>query len=118
MANTDHLKTGQAGEEIAARLLQSKGYEILTKNYTFGKAEVDLIVKKDGWLVFVEVRARSSADYGNPEQTISKAKIQLLKKAADAYIYKINWNSNVRFDIVAIVFSKPIDIQHFEDAFF
>jgi putative endonuclease len=118
MANNDHIQKGNAGEEIAKDLLLSKGYEVLTKNYRWGKAEIDLIVKKDNWLIFVEVRARTNADYGLPEQTISKAKQQLIKKAADAYIYKINWNANVRFDIVAILFGKPMDVQHFEDVFF
>jgi putative endonuclease len=116
--NNAHIQTGLEGEEIAANLLLSKGYDILTKNFRHGKGEIDIIAQKGDWLVFVEVRARANADYGFPEQTLSKAKIGLLKRTADAYIHKANWHGPLRFDIIALIFSKPMDVQHFEDVFF
>lgn len=115
---TPKQETGNKAEEMAAKMLEKKGYEILERNYTFGKGEIDIIAEKDGWLVFVEVRARSNTDYGFPEQTITKAKANLIKKTAENYIYENDWHGNVRFDIVAILVGQTFEIQHFEDAFF
>jgi putative endonuclease len=112
------LSIGTDAENQAEAFLKEKGFETVQKNFRYGKGEIDLIAKKGTWLVFVEVRSRSSAAFGMPEQTISKSKVSLLKKTAEAYIYKINWKGPIRFDIVSILFTKPIDIQHFEDAFF
>ena len=113
-----HNEKGTEAELMAAKMLEKKGYEIVQQNYRFGKGEIDLIAFKDDWLVFVEVRARSDVAYGFPEETISKAKANLLKKTAEAYIFAENWQGKVRFDIVAILVGKQFEIMHFEDAFF
>jgi putative endonuclease len=115
---TDKQEKGNKAEEMAARMLEKKGYEILDRNYTHGKGEIDIIAQKDDWLVFVEVRARSNADYGFPEETISKAKANLIKRTAENYIFDNDWRDKIRFDIVAILVGQVFEIQHFEDAFF
>lgn len=113
-----HNETGNKAEEMAAEFLTKKGYEILDRNYTHGKGEIDIIAEKDGWLVFVEVRARSEVLHGFPEQTISKSKANLIIKTAEQYIYDNDWRGKVRFDIVAITVKQYFEIKHFEDAFF
>lgn len=114
----EHNDTGNKAEAMAAKFLEKKGYEILDQNYTYGKGEIDIVVLKDGWLVFVEVRARSEVAHGFPEQTISKNKASLIIKTAENYIYEHDWHGNVRFDIIAITVGKKFEIMHFEDAFF
>jgi putative endonuclease len=109
------MQTGNAGEAAAAEYLAGKGYEIVERNYRYSRAEVDLIVRKDNWLVFVEVKTRSRADFGFPEDFVDRAKEELILMAAENYIYKINWEGNVRYDIISIL-NK--DIVHFEDAFY
>jgi putative endonuclease len=115
---TDKQEKGNKAEEMAAKMLEKKGYEILERNYTHGKGEIDIIVVKDDWLVFVEVRARSSTEFGFPEQTISKAKASLIKRTAENYIYENDWRGKVRFDIVGILVGQVFEIAHFEDAFY
>jgi putative endonuclease len=114
----EHNDKGNKGEEMAAKMLVKKGYEIIKENYRYGKGEIDLIVQKNDWLIFVEVRVRSDISYGFPEETISKAKATLLKKTAENYIFTENWQGKVRFDIVAILVGKQFEIMHFEDAFY
>lgn len=114
----EHNETGNKAEAMAVGYLQKKGYEILDQNYTHGKGEIDIVALKDNWLVFVEVRARSEVAHGFPEQTISKAKANLIIKTAENYIYQNNWHGHVRFDIIAITVGEYFEIAHFEDAFF
>lgn len=111
---TSKMQTGRNGEHAAAEYLVAKGYEILERNYRSGRAEIDLIVRNKSWLVFVEVKTRSGSGYGYPEAFVDHGKEQLILKAAESYIYKIDWQENVRYDIVAILKGK---IVHFEDAF-
>lgn len=120
MAKPKHLQTGQKGEALAADLMISKGFEVLERNYRFRKAEIDLIVRKDTLLVFVEVKARSNLMYGMPEEFVSKHKIKLVTAAAEHYTYSNKWHHNIRFDIIAIIFypNGTSDIMHFEDAFY
>jgi putative endonuclease len=61
-----HNDLGREGESIAKQYLEGKGYEVLDENWTHGKAEIDLIVYKDGIMVFVEVKARTSVAFGQP----------------------------------------------------
>lgn len=112
------LKTLEKGffyENQAKAFLQENGYEILAQNYRFGKGEIDIIVQKEGWLVFVEVRYRKNADFGYPEQSISEKKKNLLRQTAENFIFEKNWQGNIRFDIVAIL--ENGEIEHFQDCF-
>lgn len=115
-----HLDTGRQGEDLAAHLLAEKGYELVARNYRVGKGEVDLIVKKERLLVFVEVKTRTNLTFGHPEEAVSRRKAMLVVRAADEYIFRTNWHGNIRFDIVAVVFHRgqPPEVTHFEDAFF
>jgi len=109
-------ETGQHGERLAANFLEKKGFEIVERNYRCGKAEIDLIARKDRWLLFVEVKTRSSVGYGNPEEFVDPGKISRLYFAAEQYIYRINWQGHVRFDVVSVKLGGDTIITHFEDA--
>jgi len=115
----DHNDLGRDGEQIAKQYLEEKGYEILDENWIHGKAEVDLIVYKDGLIVFVEVKTRSSIAFGQPEEFVQKAKQKQMEIAAMAYIEIMNHQNEIRFDIIAITFKKDhtYNINHIEDAF-
>ena len=77
----EHNDLGKKGEEFAADFLQKNGYEILQKNYTFQKAEIDIIAQKGNILAVIEVKTRSSLLYGLPQDFVKPKKIQLLVKA-------------------------------------
>lgn len=110
---------GKKGEEIASHFLMQKGYEVLEKNYRFGKNEVDLITQKQGLLIFIEVKLRSSLEYGMPEEMVSEGQKKRIIETAENYIFEHNWQNDIRFDIISINKSKEeFQIEHFEDAFF
>jgi len=115
----EHLDTGREAEDLAASYLIDKGYEIVARNYRYGHAEVDLIIRKGIFLVFVEVKSRKNVKFGMPEAAVSKLKVSLVKRAADFYVYKTNWHKQIRFDVISIIFrSDGFEIKHFEDAFY
>lgn len=115
----EHNKLGDLGEELAVEHLVKNGYDILERNYTYQKAEVDIIAQKGDTLVVVEVKTRSTADFGNPQDFLKPKQIKRLVMAVDAYINENDLDVEVRFDIIAIVIEgKTIDLEHLEDAFY
>ncbi len=112
---TDKIEIGKEGEARAENFLKEKGYEVIAKNYRFKRSEIDLIVRQGNWLVFVEVKLRSSSMFGNPEQSVNEAKRKKVMEGAAQYLLDTNWQGNVRYDIVAI---HKKEIVHFEDAFY
>jgi putative endonuclease len=115
-----HNDDGKKGEAIAKAFLEANGYEILDENWTFRKAEVDIIAYINKTIVFVEVKARSGNYYGNPEEFISAKKQQLLAQAAEEYVHIMSHKYEIRFDVIAILFKKGFEkyeINHIEDAF-
>lgn len=109
---------GQAGEEQAARYLMEHGYRIVQRNWRYLKAEIDLIARKGDTLVFVEVKTRSSLDFGLPQDFVNKKKIQTLTQAVHAYLQWQPKTLKARLDIIAIhKTSKGFDVEHLEDAY-
>ncbi|MEK6780910.1 MAG: YraN family protein [Bacteroidota bacterium] len=116
---SDKIKKGKEGESLAAEYLISKGFEIVERNYRYKQSEIDLIVKKNNWLIFVEVKFRSSDAYGYPEDFVDYKKAKNIVDGAEQYTYDKNWQGNVRYDIVAIRnISGKLEIRHIEDAFY
>lgn len=115
---TEKIKKGQEGEETAADYLEGKGFRILERNFRYKHCEVDLIVLKDNWLIFVEVKMRSSVAFGPPEIFVDRNKRHHVRKASRHYIFNRNWLGNIRFDIIAITKDATgEEILHIEDAF-
>jgi putative endonuclease len=113
---------GDEGEDMAVDLLLSKGYDIVERNYRFGKGEIDIIAKdpQTDYLIFVEVKSKKNLEFGSPEYSVTKNKIKQIKRIAQAYLYEKEISEiNCRFDVIAILFRskiKPI-INHYENAF-
>lgn len=115
----EHNELGKLGEELAVDYLQQNGYNILETNWTFQKAEIDIIAQKDNILAVIEVKTRSSIAFGLPQDFVKPKKIQLLVKAINEYIIANNLEVNVRFDIIAIYKKeKEYSIEHIEEAFY
>ncbi|MEY2793464.1 MAG: hypothetical protein RJA76_1456 [Bacteroidota bacterium] len=113
-----HLVQGKQAEEIAANYLMEKNYQLVDKNYRRGKSEVDIIVKKENFIVFIEVKSLKGKMGVYPEQQVTREKINLIHSAANVYQMEHNWRGNVQFDIIAITFfAKHYEIEHFKDAF-
>lgn len=117
MATNNDL--GRQGEAIAKAHLEANGYEIMDENWVFGKAEIDLIAYKDKTIIFAEVKTRTGTGFGMPEDFVDARKQRLLADAADEYIYLMNHQGEVRFDIISILFNRTNNytLKHIEDAF-
>jgi putative endonuclease len=115
----EHNELGIKGEQLAVDFLLKNGYKVLERNYRFKKAEVDIIAKIKNTLAVVEVKTRSSADFGDPQDFVKPQQIQNLVMAVDEYVNVNDLDIDVRFDIIAIVInSKITTIEHLEDAFY
>ena len=114
-----HLDLGRKGEDLAKAHLESNGYEIMDENWTHGKLEVDLVAYKDKVIIFTEVKTRSGNWFGEPEDFVDDRKQRLLAEAADEYIYLMNHQGEVRFDIISVLFDQKgnYTLKHIEDAF-
>ena len=115
-----HNELGKQGEEYAADYLDELGYKILDRNWMCGHKDLDIVATKDGTLVFVEVKTRSSMDWGDPEEAVNEKKIRNLVYAADAYIRYNRLDMDVRFDIISIIMDDTgfYRVEHIEEAFF
>ena len=98
---------GSAGENLAAQFLQERGYEIVERNYRFGRGEMDIIAKEGQDLVFIEVKARHSGMYGDPVESITQAKEAQLRRVAEGYLFDHQIEEqSCRFDVVTIVYQN------------
>jgi len=111
--------SGKEGEEIAVKYLEEKGYQVLARNYRVKRQEIDIIAQAKEVCVFVEVKSRSSSDFGFPEDFLSPQQEGRIRNAATYYLAEQNIIAkDIRFDIISILVSeKAIEIEHFEDAF-
>ncbi len=76
-----HNKLGQEGEQMASTYLEQQGYIILHRNWRYSHYEIDIIALKKEVLHFIEVKIRSSAKFGLPEESVTKKKFQNLLNA-------------------------------------
>ena len=114
-----HNELGKKGEQLAVDYLLKNGYNIMERNYRFDKAEVDLIAQKDTVLVIIEVKTRSTTDFGNPQDFVKPSQIKRFVKAVDEFVTINKLDVEVRFDIIAIVKEdKTYKITHLENAFY
>ena len=115
----EHNDLGKIGEKMAVTFLEKNNYEILETNWVFQKAEIDIIAKKENILAIIEVKTRSSVDFGLPQDFVNPKKIQLIVKAVNEYVISKDLDIEVRFDIIAIhKQGKKFKIEHLTDAFY
>ena len=111
---------GIMGEKIARDFLEKKGYHIIETNYRCPEGEIDIIGRHNDSLVFVEVRTKTSLEYGSPEESITSAKKNRLIKIAGYYQQtNINLPAQWRIDVVAIELTQrgePLRIELIENA--
>ena len=103
---TNNLKIGHLGEQIAKVYLQNKGYLVVEGNYRTKYAEIDLIVRDRGVLVFVEVRTRKGERFGSPENSINRSKMRKLIRNAQAYAARMSYTKIYRIDAICIVLAE------------
>lgn len=110
---------GRMGEDLAARHLQEKGYEIIGRNVRCGPAEIDLIALDGDILCFVEVKSRCRSEQGDPEEFVDFRKQKRLVLGASCFHARSRYNQyRVRFDVVSVLEDNgKMKINHLENAF-
>ncbi|MDD2823078.1 MAG: YraN family protein [Candidatus Daviesbacteria bacterium] len=109
------VAVGNKGEDLACKYLQKLGYQILEKNYRIRGGEIDIVAKDKDYLVFIEVKTRSSHKFGLPVEAMTYWKIKHLLKTAQFYIQKIKWGDKpYRLDFISIDFAENPDNPNIE----
>jgi len=115
---SQHNEIGKIGEEIAKKFLEKQGYKIIEQNYRTKYAEIDLVVSKGIFLIFVEVRTKKGENFGTPEETINQKKMRKLRQNAIAYAAIKKWSGPFRIDAVCIVLKPDYSVErlnHYEN---
>ena len=114
-----HNDLGALGEDMASTLLINKGYEILDRNWRWGRYEIDIVAQKNDLLVIAEVKTRHSNYFGEPEEFVSRIQQRRLVESANAYVERHGLETEVRFDIISIIYnSRQRKVHHIKDAFY
>ena len=116
---TKDQQFGKKGEAIAVKILKKQGYKIIKQNYRTKLGEIDIIAKDKATIVFVEVKARRSATFGNAKYAVTYKKQQKISRVALYYLKSTNQNdAKARFDVVSINSAKnSSEIEIIKNAF-
>ena len=120
MAEYNNRNIGSIGEDIATAYLSTKGYQILMRNFHYSNfGEIDIIAKDGDVLVFIEVKANRTKNFGKPEFRVGPLKQRQIYKVAQVYMsYNHIRNTDCRFDVIGIEMGHNTnEITHFKNAF-
>lgn len=116
MKTNIHIKKelGNIGEQIAAEYLENNNYQIIKRNFYCKNGEIDIIAKDNNEFVFVEVKTRSSINFGKPSEAVDCIKLKHLYKTAQYFLYKSNYsNKFIRFDVIEILIKNgKFNVNH------
>ncbi len=111
---------GALGEKIAEKFLRSRGFRILDKNFSAPFGEIDLVAKKENCIVFVEVKTKTNAAFGEPLEAITKKKQRHILKNCQFYLKRHNLVDNSwRIDAIGIELDRDKEVRilrHVENA--
>ena len=119
---SEKKERGDWGEERAALYLRLHGYRVVERNFRCRQGEIDIIARKGGFIVFVEVKLRKNADFGEAREFVTYRKQQRVIRAAELWLVKNGCELQPRFDVIEIYAPKGTDtvfptIRHLENAF-
>lgn len=110
---------GKWGEELAARYLDQHGYRVIEQNARTPYGEIDLVAQLEGEVVFVEVKTRTGASFGLPEESVTVKKQEHMLSAAQDYLQRHpELEGDWRCDVIAIrgkPGKEPVEMVHFEN---
>lgn len=115
----DHNEFGKVAEDLAANFLEKLNYKILVRNYRYMKAEVDIIAEFEDEIIVVEVKARGTDAFMEPQEAINKKKMKLLISAANEFSENFKKDLNTRFDVITVLPDEKnkLQVTHIISAF-
>lgn len=110
---------GELGERIAEQWLTRRGWRVVHRRYRSGHRDIDLVMEREGLVVFVEVKARSGAQFGDPIEAVNWRKQRELRRSASSWISRHGRaHESYRFDVMGIlVEGRRVRVRHVENAF-
>lgn len=110
---------GELGERIAERWLRRQGWRVIQRRFRNGHRDIDLVVERDGTVVFVEVKARRGTEFGDPVEAVNWAKQKELARSASVWIDRHGRPSeSYRFDVIGVlVQGDRVRVRHVANAF-
>jgi putative endonuclease len=116
---TESHNLGQKGEDLAADFMRKAGYKILSRNWKWGKNEIDIIAENSEFVVFAEVKTRSDDYRMHPSTAITVEKQKSIIRAADGYIRMHDIAKEGRFDVLTVIKKgEKYEVEHIEGAFY
>lgn len=115
-----HLTLGAKGEEAAVGYLKKRGYKIVDRNWRGRRGELDIVCRRKGELVFVEVKTRTLGPMNAPHQGLTAAKMERMARTVGEYLSRHEaWDEPCRLDLVAVVILENAapQVEHIENAF-
>ena len=107
MKHKTRKELGAIAEEAATNLLRSQGYRIRERNYRCPSGEIDIVAEHKGDLVFIEVKARTATERGQPSEAVGYDKQRRITSAAGSYLaYRVGKQVLCRYDIVEVLMEK------------
>lgn len=114
----EHNKLGRKGEEAAVAYLKKKGHHVVERNWSFSGYEIDIVSEYEEFIVFVEVKTRTSAEWGDPWDAVTEHRMRRMIRGASHYLKKNRIDKPARFDIIAVIWNRQqFELEHIEDAF-
>lgn len=110
---------GEAGERVAETWLAQRGWVILDRRFRNGHRDLDLVAEREGVVAFVEVKARTGKDFGQPVEAVNWRKQRELSRSASVWIARFGRSEQTfRFDVVGVLMDgERVRVQHIENAF-
>lgn len=106
---------GKKGEDEAVKYLVKKGYKILDRNFRKRNGEIDIVATKGSILVFVEVKTRTTSQFGSPFEAITPWKLRTVIKTAEFYkISHKNLPDEMRMDAISVLLDGLLDVEEIE----
>ena len=111
----DNQKIAQLGENLACRYLSGHHYRVIKRNLRFREGEIDIMASKKGLLIFVEVKTRTSWQFGYPETAMTDQKKQRLNLAVNRCLYQMDYQGDFRVDLIAIdLRGRQARLRHYQ----
>jgi putative endonuclease len=113
------MEFGLQGERVAERWLQARGWRVVQRRYRSGHRDIDLVAQRDQLVAFVEVKARTGVDFGDPVEAVNWKKRNELIRSAWTWIDRHGRPGEAyRFDVIGVLVSGPrVRVRHVENAF-
>lgn len=110
---------GKYGEDLAAKYLEDRGYELVARNWRCKLGEIDLVLKDKDKIVFVEVKTRNGSGYGHPFEAITPLKVSRMRKLAALWCAENqSMDSKVRLDAIAVLIRNgKVAVEHLKQVF-